>query len=99
MPVDRARDHGEDLRSRGVRGDEAKCGVGLEHLVLGRPEAADLEEVVHDADVSEAVRVGGAGDLSERRTDPLGATGPGEVRDLKADAHTPSNAGAARSLP
>ena len=82
-----AADHEADARALGVGGDEAERGLSLEHRRLGRAEAADLEEVVHDPDRVEADVVGGARHARERRTDRGRAAGPGELVDLKAELH------------
>lgn len=61
--------------------------VPLEHLVLGRTDHADLEEVVHDPEPGHPRRVGVSGDTRKRRPDSLRGVGPGEFRDLDAKLH------------
>ena len=61
--------------------------VPLEHLVLGRTDHADLEEVVHDPEPGHPRRVGVSGDTRKRRPDSLRGVGPGEFRDLDAKFH------------
>src|SRR5262249_25675529 len=71
----------------GVRGEVAERRVRLEHVVHGRPDRADLEEVVHHADVLEAVFVSGPGHVTKRASQRRGALGPREVGDLESDLH------------
>ena len=73
---------GVSLKAVDVRGKVTECGVGLQHLVLGRSHVGDLEEVVHDADILEAGGVGCPGDGREGGTQLFGPARPGEVRDL-----------------
>src|SRR3954471_14683888 len=82
-----AADHQPEPGATGVRGEEAKRCPALEHRIRGRPDAADLEEVVHDPDRIEAGVVGGTSDPRERRCDRLRATGPIERWDLQTDLH------------
>ena len=87
MPVDRPGDQGEELGPRRAGGQVAERGVGLEHLALGRPDPADLEEVVHHGDELEAALVGGAGHRGQVGAEPRRAVRRGEVRDLESDFH------------
>ena len=72
-------------------------GPALEHRLLGPPDAADLEEVVHDPDRVEARLVGVADDPGEGRPDRLGAARPRERADLEADLHRRSYRCASRN--
>src|SRR5207247_2941416 len=69
-------------------GEVAEGGAGLEHVLLGRTNRLDLEEVIHHADEVEPALVGGARDLPKRRTDLFRAARPREERDLEADLHS-----------
>src|SRR5947199_299196 len=71
----------------GAGGQVAERRVGLEHLALGRPDPADLEEVVHYRDELETALVRGAGDHGQVRAEPRRAIRRGEVRDLQANLH------------
>ena len=82
-----AGDHGEQLGALGVGGQEAERGVRLQHVVLRRTDAADLEEVVHHRDVAEADPVGGPGYLGEFGPERCRAVRPGEIRNLQTDVH------------
>ena len=87
-PVTRVSSLARDVQA----GQVAERGVGLEHLALGRPDPADLEEVVHHRDELEAALVGGAGHGGQVRAEPRRAVRRGEVGDLQANLHglTPS---------
>ena len=87
VAVGDAGDHRAQIDPPGRRGREAERGVGLEHLVLGRPDHLDLEEVVHDPEAREPGVLGVARDPRERGTETVGRAGPGEVGDLKSKAH------------
>ena len=87
VPVDGARDDRHEPRTGRVGGEVAEGGVGLEHVLLGRTDRLDLEEVIHHADEVEPALVGGARDLRKRRTDLFRAARPREERDLEADLH------------
>ena len=87
QPVVDAADHESEARPARVGGQEAEGRPALEHRVLGRPEAADLEEVVHDPDGVEAGVVGGARDAGEGRPDRRRAAGVVEAVQLEADLH------------
>jgi hypothetical protein len=87
FPVRDAGDQGEQLGPSGVRGEEAEGRVRLQHVVLGWADDPDLPEVVHHADPVEARLVGRRGHVGEHGTDPRGAVGPGEVRDVQAKFH------------
>ena len=78
MPVVDAADHQAEARALRVRGHEAEGRHALEHRLLGRADAADLEEVVHDPDRVEADLVGLADDPLERGADLGVAAGPRE---------------------
>ena len=88
-----AADHQAKARPRGMRGHEAERGHALEHRLLGRADAADLEEVVHDPDRVEADVVGLADDAGEGRADRLGPAGPRERRDLDDRAASAERSG------
>ena len=53
-----------------------------QHLVLGRPDDADLEEVVHRGEDLETLLVGGAGDRGEFGAERGRAARQGEVWNL-----------------
>ena len=61
----------------------AQGRVGLEHLVLGRADVADLPDVVHDADPVNARFLGALSDLTELEPELGRATIPREVRDVQ----------------
>jgi hypothetical protein len=82
-----ARDDGQQLGPLRVRGQEAQRRVRIEHLVLGRPDAFDLEEVVHHSDPVEARLVGRPGDGRESWTELFGSARPRKVRYLKSEFH------------
>src|SRR5712671_1832472 len=82
-----ATDHQPEPSPRRVRGHEPERRPALEHRVLGRADATDLEEVVHDPDRVKTDIVGLAGDAAQRRADRSRAAGPGERGNLQADLH------------
>ena len=86
-PVVDPADHQAESRAFGVGRDEAERRLPLEHRRLGRAEASDLEEVVHDPDRVEAGVVRGARHARERGADGLRAAGPGELVDLEPELH------------
>ena len=88
VPVDGPGDERAEPGARRVRGQEAQRGVRLQHFVLGRPDRADLEEVVHDHDVREAGVVRGAGHGGQGGAELFGTSRPGEIGNLKSDLHT-----------
>src|SRR5579862_2983415 len=47
IAVDHAGDQGAELHARGACRQMPEGGVALEHVVLGRPDHADLKEMVH----------------------------------------------------
>ena len=69
VPVVDAADHQAEAGALRVRGHEAERGPALEHRVVDRPDAPDLEEMVHHPDRIEADVVGVADDLGEGRGD------------------------------
>ena len=77
-----AGDERPELDPLGARRREGQRAVPFEHLHLGRPDHADLEEVVHHPEAGEPGPIGLLGDPPEGRADLGGATGPGEVRNL-----------------
>ena len=87
LAVDDRGDHGQQLDPLGLGGQEAERGVGLEHLVLGRADVADLPDVVHDADPVDAAVVGALGDVTELGAELGGPAFPGEVRDVQTQFH------------
>ena len=82
-----AADHEPEAGPPGVGGEVAERGPALEHRVLGRPDPADLEEVVHDPDRVEAGLVGLAGDAGEGGADRRRPAGVVEAVELEADLH------------
>src|SRR3954447_7085802 len=82
-----AADHQPEPGATGVRGNVPERGPALEHRIRRRPDAPDLEEVVHDPDRIEAGVVRGTSDPRERRRDRLRATGPIECWDLQTNLH------------
>jgi hypothetical protein len=78
QPVVDAADHQTEPRPFRLRRQEAERRPALEHRILGRPNATDLEEVIHHPDRVEPDLVGLVGDPTERRADGLGAARPGE---------------------
>jgi hypothetical protein len=62
--------------------DEPERRIRLQHLVFGRSDTTDLEEVVHQRDVLETGTVRCGNDLRERRAEFRRAARPGEIRDL-----------------
>src|SRR5688572_25785303 len=86
-PVVDAADHQPDAGLLRVRRHEAERGHAIQHRRLWRPEATDLEEVVHDPDRVEANLIGGACDARQGWTDGCGPTRPGERVDLQAELH------------
>ena len=80
-----AGDDREEPSTLGVGREIAERRVCLEHLVLGRTEAADLEEMVHDADRIEAAAVRNARDRGEVVRDTFRPARPGEGVDLQAE--------------
>ena len=80
VPVVDAADHQAEARARRVRGHEAEGGHALEHRLLDRADAPDLEEMVHDPDRVEADVVGLADDAGEGRAD-ASAVPPGHVNE------------------
>jgi len=87
LPVDDRGDHRQQLDPVGLGGQPAERGVGLEHLVLGRPDVADLPDVVHDADPVDAGAFGCLGDVSELEAELRGPAFPGEVRNVQTQFH------------
>jgi hypothetical protein len=85
--VDDRRHQGEQLHARRARRQEAQRGVGLEHVVLHRPDDADLPDVVHHAHTVEARLLCGLGDLAQPWAEPVGSAGPREVGDVQAKLH------------
>src|SRR6185503_7654535 len=92
-PVVDAADHETEPGALRLRRQESERGPAFEHRLLGRPDAPDLEEMVHDPDRIEADVVRLPSDPAEGRADGFGAAGPGERGDLEADLHavTPGN--------
>ena len=82
-----AADHQAEAGAFRERGHEPERRPALEHRVLDRPDAPDLEEMVHDPDRIEADVIGLADDLGEGRADGGRAAGPGEGADLEAELH------------
>ena len=76
-----AADHEAQPRLLRVCGHEAEGGHALEHRRLGRTQAADLEEVVHDPDRVEPDVVRGAGHARQGGADG-GSPPPGQVKLL-----------------
>jgi hypothetical protein len=92
LAVDDGRDERQQPDAARARRDEAERRVGLEHVVLDRPDHADLPDVVHHAHAVEARRLGRLGDLSQAGPELVRAARPGEVGDVQAELH-------ARNLP
>ena len=90
LPVDHRGHPGEQLDPRRAGGQVAESGVGLEHLVLGRPDDADLPDMVHDAQLGEARLLRRDRDRGQVSAEPLRAAGPGEIRQVQAKFHEPS---------
>jgi hypothetical protein len=67
-----------------VGGDEAEGGVGLQHLVLGRPDVADLPHVIHDAQPIEAGLVRRRHDPGEVVAEGRRSARPGEIRNVQS---------------
>ena len=82
-----AADHQPETRPFGLGGHEPERRPALEHRVLDRTDAPDLEEVVHDPERIEADLVGLAHDVAEGRADGRGPARPGERCDLEPDLH------------
>ena len=88
LPVGVAGDEGGELDALGRGGQRAERGVGLEHRLVGRPDAGQLVEVVHHQHGVETGGLGLAG-LRDHRREQLGdRAAVAEVRDLVADANT-----------
>ena len=88
LTVDDRGDHGEQLDPLGLRRQPAERGVGLEHLVLGRADVADLPEVVHDADPVEAAVFRVPGDVGELEASFIFQPYPGALMDrLRLGTH------------
>jgi hypothetical protein len=87
MPVHHASHQGDQLGAGRACRQVPERGVGLQHLALGRPDRADLEEVVHHRDEVESRVVRGAGDSGQVRPEPGWSARRGEVRDLQSNLH------------
>ena len=87
MAVGHAGDQGSQGDPFRDAGRERERGVALQHLVLGRADHADLEEVVHHPETGEADLVSVARDPGKRRPDAPWSVGPGEVADLNTEFH------------
>src|SRR5216683_8426094 len=87
VPVNGTRDHGAQPGAGAQPGHEGEGSVALQHLVLGRPVAADLPEVIHHPDGFEAGLVGRPRDLRHCRPHLGWAARPGEIGNCKADFH------------
>ena len=74
-----AADHQPEAGARRVGGDEAERRPALEHRLLGRPDAADLEEVVHHPDDVEAGVLGVA--AIRASVGAMAAAPPGQVKE------------------
>src|SRR5207253_3566898 len=83
----------------GMRRQKTERGVRLEHGLLGLADRADLEQMVHQPDGSEAGVIGRASHRSQRLGCLERAAGPAESRELQAQLHriTPDAEQAARS--
>jgi hypothetical protein len=77
VPVGDAGDQGGQVDGAGAGGQTAEQRVGLQHLLLGRAEHGQLEEVVHDEDRVEARLLGGLGGVDED-VEQLGGGSVGE---------------------
>ena len=84
----------EQLDLLGARGEVAERGVGLEHLVLGRAEHLDLEQVVHHAHALEPGLLGRDDDARQVVGEAGAPRRVGEVCDVQADLHGLSPPGA-----
>ncbi len=75
----------EDVQPHPLRqaGEVSERRVGLEHLVLGRADPADLPEVIHHRQASDARLLGALPNLSQRRAELRRAAVPGEIRDVQ----------------
>src|SRR5438876_3357207 len=83
---DRGHDR-EQLDAAGDGGQETQRGIGLQHLVLGRPERPDLPDVVHHTDAVYSRLPGTPGYLTQPRAQRGRPTVPGEIRDVQAYLH------------
>jgi hypothetical protein len=84
-------DHGAKLDALRLAGREGQRGVGLEHLVLRRPEDGDLEEMVHNPQARQAGLLGVPGDPPEDPADARRPLGPGKVGDCQSDSQDRSS--------
>jgi hypothetical protein len=84
VAVGHAGDEGAQLDRAGLAGRERQRGVALEHVELGRPDHADLEEVVHHPEADQPRVLGVAGDPPEGGSDGGRRIRPGEVGDLES---------------
>jgi von Willebrand factor type A domain len=87
LAVVHAGDHRQQRRPRRAGRQVSQRGVPLEHLLLGRPDHRDLEEVVHHRDVLEPRLVRGPrhrGQLPAKRLRPARR---GEIRNLQPNLH------------
>jgi len=66
---------------------EAEGAVGIEHRVGGRPQAPDLEKVIHDPQAVETRFVGLAANAGQGRADLGLAARPLELVNLQTDSH------------
>ena len=64
-------------------GQESERRVGLEHLVLGRADPADLPEVIHHRQAGDAGLFGALCDLAQRLAELRRAALPGEIRNVQ----------------
>jgi hypothetical protein len=87
LAVVHAADHQPERRVSGMCGHVAEGRPAFEHRVLGRADAPDLEEVVHDPERVEAGRVGRLDDARQGGADGGSAAGPGERGNLQPDFH------------
>src|SRR6185369_2613053 len=90
MPVVDAADHQSDARPFRVGADESEGRPALEHRLVDRAHAPDLEEVVHDPDRIEADIVGGPDDPLEVPRQRRCPARKGERGDLQAKLHASS---------
>jgi len=82
VAVGHAGDQSEQLGPARVARDEPERGVGLEHVVLGRPDHPDLEEVVHHRYPVEPGVVGQADQSGQIRSQALRTAAVGKIGEL-----------------
>ena len=82
IPIGHARDHGSQLDPIGSCGGKGQRTVAFQHLVRGRTDAGNLEEVVHDPQTEQTGSLCSLGNQAKRLTERSLMIGPGKAGDL-----------------